>query len=44
MHVFEVATKIPALCKSLPTFWACKRPLSRVLSKMVTKVTAFLKN
>jgi hypothetical protein len=44
VYVFEVATKVTALSKSLTTFWACKRPLSCVLSKMVAKVTAFLKN
>lgn len=44
MHILEVTTKVTALRECLPAFWACKRSLTRVLSKVVTKVTAFLKN
>lgn len=44
MHILEVATKIAALRECLTAFGAGKRSLPCVLSKMVAKVTAFLKD
>lgn len=44
MHILEVATKVTALRECLAAFGAGKRPLSSVLSKMIAKVTAFLKD
>ena len=44
MHIFEVAAKVAALSESLPAFGAGKRPLSSVLSEVITKVTTFFKD
>lgn len=44
MHIFEVATKVAALSESLPAFGAGERPLSSVLSEVITKVTAFFED